>query len=191
MPLLLVLARAWKAEALMAARLLPHGLVSLLGGVLVRTPPQGWVGAALPTASYALAVVLALAWGTAAERRVLLASLVITCATYSVIVLGRAGLFYQALGQERSLLEMTSRYHYEASAALAISVCVILRVFGHRCSLPSVVRTGLVVVWLLALVLAFTFSGWRIDHHDRNRQDIAAALAGIRRAVEEKPPGSL
>ena len=190
MPLLLAFAKSWRADALMAARLFPHGLVALATGFLVPRWQENGIVVTGVVALYAAAATLALLWGTAADRRIFLASFLLASAVYAMIVLGRAGI-YQAFGLDRSLLQMTPRYHYEASAALAISICAIFRAVGRRWLLPSTVRSGLTIAWLLALALTFALSGWHMDHHDQSRKDTAAALASIRQAVATQPPSSL
>jgi hypothetical protein len=190
MPVLLALARSWKADALMAARLLPHGVVALVTGFFASQLREDWTVTAVAAALYAAAATLALLWGTAADRRVVLASWLLASAIYAMIVLGRAGI-YHAFGLDRSLLEMTPRYHYEASAALTLSMCAICRAVGRRWLLPSAVRSGLTIAWLLIVALTFTLSGWHIDHHEQSRKDVAAALASMHEAVAAQPPGTL
>src|SRR5579885_333184 len=190
MPLLLALAKSWKADALMAARLFPHGLVALATGFLAPRWQENWIVVTGVAALYAGGGLVAVLWGTDADRRVFLAFFLLAAAIYAMIVLGRAGI-YRAFGLERSLLEMTPRYHYEASAALTISICAIFRAVGRRWRLPSAVRSGLTIAWLLALALTFTLSGWHIDHHEQSRKEVAAALASMHEAVATQPPGAL
>lgn len=170
------------------AQFVGFGIASLVAApfvVEVSWPSPG------PVAAVALVAlgVLRGAWrGTARERRVLLACVVLVGAAYGSVVAGRSGLM-AAFGMVPERIGTVARYHYAAQAwltlAIATATAILLR--GLR---PAAAR-ALACVAIGAVVVGHLVRPHTYEESPRVRAGVAYTLARIRTAAAAVPPGDV
>jgi len=141
----------------------------------------------------------ALALGSAAHRRRLIAMLGFAVACYGIIAAGRAP-FFLLFGNN---IVTSARYHYLATVPLCVAVFVTIAVLARSRAQPPIPAGGdgappatggwrwPVLVAALAVIVAPHALGARpIDHHDRERAAAAKAVASIQQQIDAAPPGA-
>ncbi len=166
--------------------LVSNGMVSLLCGVFAsRVELTGPVGLALVGGS-ALTLLLVYARGGGAERRLVLAALVLCVACYGIIAVGRAP-FYAST--PTPAYARAARYQYAGMVPLALCLAVMLAHAGTAVRVPRAVKDGAVAAVIGTLVLTHLLLGSPIEHYDGPRRETAAVLEAIRAAAHAAPAG--
>ncbi len=166
-----------------APSLAMHGIAALTLGFLDRAPTGGIAATAAAVWTAALCAALGLA--TVRRRREILASVAIALAIYGLIGVGRTILY---LAWNAGDLAVVPRYHYMATAALAVASGLALDTLGARAGgLPLVALAGAIA----SVVAGCARSDWHLNEHADARAGTAAALAEIRRAAAAAPPGTV
>lgn len=134
---------------------------------------------------------LGFAMGSPSSRRIMLAVVLFAAALYGSVALGRATLYRKFMATLPVYGASLPRYHYAATAMLAIAVCVALAQIGARLRIAPPWSDVVLWVWLACAVFLYAHSGWRIDHFDAERRDAETAVQGIYDAVERTPADQL
>jgi hypothetical protein len=159
-------------------------------------PPIAFDPSTFPTLSTTACLIAALvaclwtfaaAWSsTGRTRRLLITLAVLVLCNYGAIAVGRA-FFSELFHQSTVRWAAQARYHYSATALLAVGLAVVVATLvGKR--LPMLARPAL-VVWLVVSGILYARSGWTIRHYDAGRQRAERILARIDAAIRATPPG--
>jgi hypothetical protein len=172
------------ASAAMLLEMLAYACAGLLGAwePVARAGPMLW-----GTALVAVAVA-AIAAGRSdpSVRRPLLAMGTLVLGCYASVALGR-GAALQALGVAHAGL--ADRYHYVATAPLALVVGVALSGLRRVLPLGRAAGTAALAGWLLWLLGSYLAGAPRIEHHDASRMATEQVLAEIARLRDRAPAG--
>jgi hypothetical protein len=188
------LASSGLASAEMLFHLQAIGVTTLIRGfghkpgVLDLVP---WSSASL-TVSVIAALVICLwavaagRWSTGRTRRLLITVAVLALCNYGSVALGRAPLVE---GRTQSLLRWAgqARYHYSATALLAIGLAVVLASVFSK-GLTAWPRAAL-LAWVAVFAILYAQTGWTIRHYDGERHRVAHVLARIDAAISATPAG--
>lgn len=130
---------------------------------------------------------IAAAWlSTGRTQRLLITLAVLALGNYGSIALGRTPLTERG---QRSLVQwaMLTRYHYSATALLAIGLAVVATtVFSKRIAVWA--RAAL-IGWLTAFAILYAQTHWTIQHYNIERQWVERILARIDAAISATPIG--
>jgi hypothetical protein len=135
---------------------------------------------------------IATAWVSRGRtRRLLIVLAVLAVGDYGSVALGRDPFVEQFHG---SLLRWAgeTRYHYSATALLAIGLAVIVATaLGERL---AVWGRATLIAWLIAFAIFYTRSDytqtdWTIQHSDNTRQRVEHILARIDATINATPAG--
>jgi hypothetical protein len=149
---------------------------------------------ALSLSVYSLTVLIICLWAIAVTwapngqlRRLLVAVTVLALCNYGAIALGRA-YFVELLRQPIIPWAGQPRYHYSATALLAIGLTVaVAGIWKNR--LATWAPVGL-CAWLLIFSVLYARSDWTIRHYDGERQRANAILSRIDGAARAAPHGA-
>src|SRR5262249_44875657 len=167
--------------------LLGSGVLALVYGPFEQIRKEPGAAALAAIAVYVALLLAALVVGNAALRRRIAACVVLAAGAYAVISVGR-GLFTAS----RSFwwFAQTPRYQYFGTAPLAIVTCLLLGEIGGRWRLPAAAKTGLLLAWASAIVLAHLAFGRPIDHSDDARREIAWIVGEVSYAMHQNCRGN-
>jgi hypothetical protein len=164
---------------------LAAGLATLLLGDLhtltLRPSPFEYVAAAM----LAAATAWVLAWGRGAQRRRLLAVILVTLSCYGAIAIGRSHIA-EMLGLSTSIFRPVARYHYMALAALALWIGLLTAAlwgasWTRRWGLAALVFANFAVSWA---------AGSPIDHHQGVRVATDNVVERLTQKITAQPPGA-
>jgi hypothetical protein len=133
-----------------------------------------------------LVIVAGVAMAPAQRRRALLAAVVLGCACYGIIAVGRVGFFF-FFGTK---LVAAARYHYAAPLFFWIAILVAIATLAERWPLTEGWRNAAVAAALAILAIATAWRAPAIDHHPRERMLAMRAVARIRKQIDAGPPGN-
>lgn len=140
-------------------------------------------------ALYGVLIAAALWVAAPAQRRAILACLLLALGAYGIIAAGRAVAApenWWAL----VMLGQASRYHYAPPLPLVIAGCLALTVLAGRVAMPRMVATAALAVWIAALALGVYVWPRPIDHFEAERRQVAMLLATVRARAAQAPPGA-
>ena len=123
---------------------------------------------------------------TVGQRRAFLAMLLLSTAAYATIAAGRI-----FVGLAPSVIALWPRYHYTATAGLALAIAIAVGGLARRLDGYPSLRGAVFVGWLLAIVITHQFVAPRIDNYDVYRRGVASALEAMRTTVAAAPPGAI
>jgi hypothetical protein len=172
----------WRLTSMLAS----YGVTSLLLGPFWYPLPYPNPSFDVVPAVAVVALLAALALGTAAHRRRLLAMLGLAVASYGIIAAGRAP-FFLLFGNN---IVTSARYHYFATVPLCIALFVTIAVFARWRPLPRRWQTPALAAALAVIVAPHALGTPPIDHHDRERTAAAKAVASIQQQIDAAPPGA-
>jgi hypothetical protein len=136
-------------------------------------------------AAWLVVVPIAFFHSPPADRRVILAALVLALTCYGPIAAGRAPFFRKGIRFERE-----ARYQYGGTLALTLVAAVVLSQLSGK--LPT--RSGVRLIALVAFAGGLVVCGRRfappLTHHEGGRRETEAVLAAIRAQIDAAPPGS-
>jgi hypothetical protein len=188
------LASSGLAMAEMLFHLHAIGLTTLIRGFGHEPGVLDLVPSSFPSwpASFVAALVIsvwaiAAAWlSTRRTQRLLITLAVLVLCNYGSIALGRTPLAERA--QQSLLLWATqTRYHYSATALLAIGLAVVVTtVFSKRIAVWA--RAAL-IGWLTVFAILYAQTHWTIRHYDIERKWVERILARIDAAISATPVG--
>jgi hypothetical protein len=188
------------AFAQMIGNLTEYGISTALSGAFWPTPQLGTTAATVALVVFVFSALMPLVGGPARSRRYTVAALLLTFCCYATVAAGRAAFF-----QLTPTIGHSDRYQYIAALTIILALCVGLREVGQHlaailraqtvCAVPSsraltVVASGLVAAWAVALASYHERWGQRIEHHDKARRETAQVIGQIRSAAERTPPGT-
>ena len=171
----------------------PMLLANLLGYSGATTVLGFWSRAAYPTrASWVALVTLAvgigfaLARGTWATRRQVVAMVALWVGGYVVVAIGRANI-YAAFKIPPAAAASIGRYHYAGTIPLVAVVCIVLHEIGRLPGLRAVPR-GLAAAAILAVWVAGYLGGnFTIDERRKNHDYFVTTLNEIMAAAAAAP----
>ena len=189
------------AKTSMLIHLLAVGISTLIKGLVYEPSPSEFVapvGVDLAPLSFSVAVyavtavvislwaTAAVRWSTGRTRRLLIAVGVLALGNYGVIAVGRA-YWIEALHQSVVRWTVQTRYHYSATALLAIGIAVVIAsLLGNR--LTNWARPVL-IAWLALFAILYARTGWTIRHYDAERERAERILTRIDAAIRATPAG--
>jgi hypothetical protein len=170
------------------------GLATLIRGFGHKPTPLELVPWTLPSLIVSVGAVLTISlWAitatwlsTGRTRRLLIAIGVLALCNYGSVALGRAPMLEQS---QQSLLRWaaSARYHYSATALLAIGLALLLAtVFGKGLALWA---RAVLIAWLTLFGIFYAQTNWRIRHYDGERIWVERILARIDAAISATPAG--
>ena len=173
----------------MLLHLVGFGIASLLLGLarLHVTYPAAPASAAV--AVFAGLVALALAAGTAADRRRLLACALMVVGTYGVVALGRGPLYIVvgSIGADRAA--SVARYHYLGPAALSVMLCLGLAWIGARPAARRLPGGTLLAIFIAAAAPGAWANSATIDQHTDARLETERVVNVMRAEIAAAPRG--
>jgi hypothetical protein len=177
-------ARALPATLAMLVELLAYGCAQMLAGFwsVAGAGPALWLAVLTAVAGASIAV----ASGDAVLRRRLLAAGLLALACYASVAAGRAAVL-SALGMAHGAL--ADRYHYAATAPLALLLCLLLHGMQTRLALGRTPVTSLLLLWLAWSTGSYARNAPRIEHHATARLATGLVRAEIARVVDRAPAG--
>jgi hypothetical protein len=170
------------AIVLLGLELAKAGVSALLLGPFFRPEELPSFAMEVVSAGFAALWLAALWLGTPRDRRWLIGLTLLALAGYAGVAVGKG--FQWAEEPIRGALE--ARYHYAPQAMLALVVVVALAVLRAR--LPRVVVFA-AVAWSIVLAAGLLIRPLEMRAHHHERRTTYAALAEIRKAISETPPG--
>jgi hypothetical protein len=170
------------------------GLATLIRGFGHQPDPLDLVPWSVPNLTASLIAGLAMflwaltaAWlSSGRTRRLLIALAVLVLCNYGSVALGRVPMIEQG---QQSLLRWAAspRYHYSATALLAIGLAVVVAtLFSERLALWG--RAAL-IAWLALFGIFYAQSDWKIRNYVGERNRVERILARIGDAVRATPAG--
>lgn len=167
---------------LMTAELLAYGTASLVGGgALLALPAEPLFIAG----GIALLAVASLGARRDRTGRRLAACALLAAGAYGVVAVGRTP-HLAPLGVTVVEAATWSRYHYAATALVALAICLAL----SRIRLPAAAADGVLVATLVAIGAATVLSPPAIDPHDGERAEALRMRAAVEESVAGAAPGA-
>jgi hypothetical protein len=163
--------------------LLGYGLTGLLAGPFVPKAASVWYAV---LAAFVAAVAVAVVRTVGAERRRLLACMLLVATAYGIIGVGRGAIANFLMSGTLAAVPLISRYHYAGQLFLTLLLSGVV-----ACLAPLRGRTVGTVLAACYAVTAIANLGWSppIDHHPEAREGTEQTIAAIRSAIAAVPPG--
>jgi hypothetical protein len=185
----LILLGSVESTLWMFLHLVRAGVTGVLHGGVLTTPAH-----ALGT-SFGLLTVSALATlgayfsGDRQARRRILAFILLACAVYGLIALGRAAP-YEMWKANLAESAQAHRYHYLSTAPLALLLSEVLAQAGKRARLPRGLPVTALAGGAALCVHTWTHGVWKLDERHAVRERTLADLAQIDAAIDSHPVGA-
>ncbi len=178
----------WRSIAEMFVELLAFGT----GALAIPYPCSGDTMAASCYAFDGLVIlgmVVTLAVAKTATRRNLLAFLLAATSIYFIIAVGRG----PSITMFKAPLEWgarQSRYHYAASANVAVVLAMLLGQLGRLRALRARWRDALLLAWLGFMAFELFAVRGPLDHHQGSRTETEDVLRNVEAVVDSAPESS-
>jgi len=180
-----------------AAMLASHGITSLLLGFALPVKTTLGIGAYVGAAqfpgaiayvvagSYVALVLVVLVRSPGTIRRRVLGFLAMATGCYAIIAAGRAPAFTESVA---SFGAAQPRYHYAATTALTILLCLTLREVAAWLPWTARIRSILLLTWVAVTAVCYMQSPPFIDPFASARKETTDVLTAVDKLIAAAPP---